>query len=438
MRVFYFLLFITLKLSTRLYFRTRRTHNSPKEFLGRTIYVSNHAASFMDPLLVAAFRRPIVFFMTRSDVFKRLLKPVLWGAHMLPIYRQHDGEDTKNKNEEVFKASSKILKRGRNILIFGEGFTDDTFIRRLKPVKKGAARMGFTALEDLNWKKKVYIAAVGCNYTEPNYMRSEILISTSEKICLNDYKELYEENPNKAINEVTKLIEQRMREEITHVENKDWAPFHENIMILTRKGMNAKNHDRKYSLRERWRYSQKLANWLNEQNLENEKLIQLKSKIEGYFSLLRKLRIEEFYIHKFIEKKGSRMNELLFLIFMWPFALIGMIHFYLPYKFVKRFTEKTFRRRVFWGSVKMLMGKAIMGIINIPFIFVFYHFVYPSYWLGFAYYALIIPLFGLSSYIYFRKLKDYQVLGAMKKAKLDKIVEKRTELIDEIKEVVPV
>lgn len=437
MRFFYFLLFITLKLSTRLYFKTRRTHNSPKEYLGRTIYVSNHAASFMDPLLIAAFRKPIVFFMTRSDVFKPLLKPVLWAAHMLPIYRQHDGEDTKSKNEEVFKASSKILKRGRNILIFGEGFTDDTFIRRLKPVKKGAARMGFTALENMNWKKKVYIAAVGCNYTEPNYMRSEILISTSDKICLNDYKESYEENPNKVINEVTKLVEQKMREEITHVENKVWAPFHENVMILTRKGMNAKNHNRKYSLKERWRYSQKLANWLNDQNLEDEKLVQLKSKLEGYFSLIRKLRMEEFYIHKFIKHKKSRLNESLFLLLMWPFALVGLVHFYLPYKFIKRFTEKTFRRRVFWGSVKMIMGKAIMGIINIPFIFVFYHIIYPSYWLGFAYYALIIPLFGLSSYVYFRKLKDFQVLGAMKKANLKKVIVKREELIKEIKEVVP-
>lgn len=279
MRFFYLLLFFTLKLSTRLYFRRRATHNSPKEYLGRTIYVSNHAASFMDPLVIASFRKPIVFFMTRSDVFKPLLKPVLWAAHMLPIYRQHDGEDTKGKNEEVFKASSKVLNFGRNILIFGEGFTDDVFIRRLKPVKKGAARIGFTALESLNWKKKVYIAAVGCNYTEPNYMRSDILISTSDKICLNDYKAIYDENPNKAIAEVTRLIEIKMREQITHVEDAKLAPFHENIMQLTRKGMNARSYDKKLSLKERWKYSQKLANWLNEQDIENdEKLNDLKPK----------------------------------------------------------------------------------------------------------------------------------------------------------------
>jgi hypothetical protein len=432
MRFFYLLLFFTLKLSTRLYFRRRATHNSPKEYLGRTIYVSNHAASFMDPLVIASFRKPIVFFMTRSDVFKPLLKPVLWAAHMLPIYRQHDGEDTKGKNEEVFKASSKVLNFGRNILIFGEGFTDDVFIRRLKPVKKGAARIGFTALESLNWKKKVYIAAVGCNYTEPNYMRSDILISTSDKICLNDYKAIYDENPNKAIAEVTRLIEIKMREQITHVEDAKLAPFHENIMQLTRKGMNARSYDKKLSLKERWKYSQKLANWLNEQDIENdEKLNDLKTKLEDYFKLLKKLRLDENDVYNHI-KNISRMGVLLKLIFLFPFAILGMIHFYLPYLFVKRFVEKSFKRRVFWGSVKILMGKAIMGIINIPFIFVFYHFVYPSYWLGFFYYTLIIPLFGLSAYLFFRNLKEYKLIGHLQTINLSKIIVKRAELLEEI------
>jgi hypothetical protein len=58
MRLLYFVLFLTLPISTRIYFRRRKTINSPKSFYGRTIYVSNQAASFMDPLLVASMRRP--------------------------------------------------------------------------------------------------------------------------------------------------------------------------------------------------------------------------------------------------------------------------------------------------------------------------------------------------------------------------------------------
>jgi hypothetical protein len=73
-------------------------------------------------------------------------------------------------------------------------------------------------------------------------------MSTSDKICLNDYQDAFKVNPNKVINELTKKVELLMREQITHVEDINWAPFHENVMQLTRKGMNSLNFDRKISL----------------------------------------------------------------------------------------------------------------------------------------------------------------------------------------------
>ena len=57
-------------------------------------------------------------------------------------------------------------------MIFGEGFTDDVFIRRLKPVKKGAIRIGFKTLENINWSQNVKLAAIGCNYENPNELGS--------------------------------------------------------------------------------------------------------------------------------------------------------------------------------------------------------------------------------------------------------------------------
>ena len=109
MRAAYLLLKFTLKFSLWIYYPKTKIINAPKRRFSRTIFVCNHAASFMDPLVIASNQKPIVFFMTRSDVFKGLLKPVLWAAHMLPIYRSLDGEDTKKKNEEVFQKCNSIL-----------------------------------------------------------------------------------------------------------------------------------------------------------------------------------------------------------------------------------------------------------------------------------------------------------------------------------------
>lgn len=412
--------------------------NTPKELYGRTIYVSNHAASFMDPLIVAGMRRPIVFFMTRSDVFTPLTKPILWAAHMFPIYRQHDGEDTKAKNEEIFKKCTRVLSFGRNLLIFGEGFTDDVFIRRLKPVKKGAARIGFTSLEELNWSKKIYMAAVGVNYSEPNRMLSDVLVSTSDKFCLNDYREMYEENPSKAINEVTKRIEKLMQDQITHIENKDLANFHESVMQLTRKGMNAVSYDRSISLVDRYKYSQKLANWLNQQSPEeNTSLSNLKEKVDAYFQLLKRSKTEEEYVYRVAENKLNNTLNYIYLVLVFPFMILGLIHCGIPYILIKRMVEKTFKRRVFWGSVKLLLGKIIIGLVNIPAIFLFYHFIFPSYWLGFAYY-LLIGLFGLAAYIWFIKLKDIRINNQLKNVNFDAFVSKRAELIEEIKSIIPI
>ena len=439
MRFFYFMLFLTLKYTFRVYYRQRKSINSPEEYLGSTIYVSNHAASFMDPLVVASLRKPIVFFMTRSDVFTKLTRPILWAAHMLPIYRQHDGVDTKDENNKVFDTCAKILSYGRNLLIFGEGFTDDVFIRRLKPVKKGAIRIGFTTLEKINWKKKIYIAAVGCNYTDPNLMRSDILVSTSNKICLNDYKEQYHENPNKVINELTKLIEKLMQEQITHIEDKNWANFHENVMKLTRKGMNAVHFDPSISLINRYHYSQKLANWLNGLNEKEFDQIQLlKDEMEQYFSSLSKIKVNENYVYELATtSKLNRLKELFTLILFAPTAILGLIHCGLPYVLIKRFVEKSFKRKVFWGSVKLLLGMIIMGLINIPIIFIFYHFIYPNYGVAFGYY-LLIGIFGLSTYLWWENYIRFKEKGSVSKMNLTNMLLKRKELIDKIHSEIPV
>jgi hypothetical protein len=439
MRFFYLVLFFTLKYSLRIFYPRNKSINSPREWYGRTIYVSNHAASFMDPLTSASLRRPIVFFMTRSDVFTPISKPFLWAAHMLPIYRQHDGGDTKDKNLKVFDQCARILSFGRNLLIFGEGFTDDVFIRRLKPLKKGSIRIGFHVLEKINWSKKIYIAAVGINYSDPNEMRSDCLVSTSEKFCLNDYKELYLENPNKVITELTKKVEELLKTQITHVEDIHWSTFHEQVMMLTRKGMNALHSDHSIALETRWRYSQKLALWLNEKT-DDEKahLTHLKDKIEHYFKTIKKDKIDENHVHEMANHGGiNRQTDLIRLIILFPFMLLGMVHCAIPYIFVKRFVEKSFKRRVFWSSVKMLLGMISIGLLNIPVIFAFHAFIYPSYLLGLLYYHLI-GLFGLAAYMWFRHLKRYKEKGRAKQMDLQTWVQQRSELLTEIHDQIPV
>lgn len=439
MRPFYLLLKISLNISFRLFYKRFLILNSHKELFGSTIYVSNHPNSFMDPIMIGSMNRPIVHFMTRSDVFVWWLKPTLWAAHMLPIYRQQDGTDTKGKNTDVFKKVNQSLKMGRNILIFGEGFTDDTPIRGLKPVKKGPVRMGFGALDAINWSKKIYISGIGISYTDRNTIGSEFILNNGPKICLNDYKDAYKENPNRVINEVTKRVEKDMQNCIVYVANPKRYSLLENIMQITRKGYNHPNHDDHIPLIKRWEYARNLATWIN-QNVteESTEILALQKDLDAYFNLEKRMKVQDrFVLAKKQPELLNTLNNWLYLILMWPFAIAGFLHGFIPYIVSKKVTEKIMRRKVFWGSVKMMMAKIIGSIYNIPMIVLVTKWYLPHWSLGILYYFLIPVLWRLS-YEYAHQFKEVRLKQKMKTVDLSKFVEKREELEKRIKELIPV
>lgn len=439
MRILYFLFKIFLQYPFRIFFPRIKLINAPKRYYGRTIYVSNHASSFLDPIIVGVVQRPIVFFMTRSDVFKSYIKPITWAVHMLPIYREQDGEDTKGKNLEVFEKCTRILKHGRNLLIFGEGFTDDVFVRRLKPIKKGAARIGFQCLDTLKWEKQIYMTTVGVNYGDPNELGSDLVISNGERFCLNDYKEMYDENPAKAITEVTKRIDKLLKAQLVHVADKDWVFFHEQICRFRRNGLNTVDTDFKIPLKTRWENAKKLADWFNNQDLhQNEELIQLKEEADTYFKLLKRMKLEEKFLNELSATgKLDTSKHLLKLILTAIFVPLGLIHFFPPYKLVKTFVEKTFKRRVFWSSVKLMMGSLIIALWNVPIIILLNKYLIHNALISWSYF-LILPFIGLITYLWFKELKNYKSKKILQKMDLSAMLAKRTTLVQKIDTLIPI
>ena len=86
-----------------------------------------------------------------------------------------------------------------------------------------------------------------------------------------------------------------------------------------------------------------------------------------------------------------------------------------------------------------MVGKVFVGIYNIPFIFLFYYFVYPSWLLAFTYYFSIPGITGVIAYNWFKKLTFMIEKNKIKKAKIDlgKFVSKQNDLIARAKEVFP-
>ncbi len=420
MRFLYFIMYYILNYTLRLYFRNIKVYNKPSKY-GKTIFVSNHAASFMDPLVIAAFNRSVVYFLTRSDVFTSFTKPIFWTAHMLPIYRQRDGVNTKEKNNEVFRKCTETLLRNRNLLIFGEGVTDDKFVRRLKPLKKGALRIGFTTLEACNWKEEIYIAAIGCNYSNPSRFGSDVLIKNSEPILLNDYKEEYLENPSKVISRLTLEIQKVLQNELTHIENIENTVYHERIMKVQRKGM-FDSFSNRTNLMDRWDYSSNLARRINDGSVQLTD--DIKFKIDSYFKKLKGKGITDDLIYDATTNPFSTSQYLIQLLYL-PIAFLGFIHCSLFYFSIKQFVEKKFRRDVFWGSTKLIMMIFIAGPINL-LVLVFLPTIMG--WPLSVLYFLAIPFFGFI----FHRFLDFWIrvykIEKLKNKRITKIIEEREHL----------
>jgi hypothetical protein len=256
---------------------------------------------------------------------------------------------------------------------------------------------------------------------------------------MNDYKEAYLQNPSKTINDLTKYIESLMQDTVTYVKDPASLAFHENIMQITRKGMNHENHDPAIPLRERWEYSRRLALWLNENDPEqNAELAALKKDLDSYFRLQKKMRIEDrFVLAQTRPELTDRKKELTELLLMWPLALLGFIHGFIPYFLVKKFTEKAFRRKVFWGSVKMMLGKLVGALYNIPIILLLNRYVFPGNWIGLAYF-FVIPSLCYIAYWYVHALREFRIKGVMKKMDFSGLAAKRADLEKRICELIPV
>lgn len=433
MRPLYFILWFAVTFGFRLFFRRHHEVRPSKKRFGRTIFVSNHPSSFLDPLVVSCLRKPVVFFMTRSDVFNRITRPIFWLAHMLPIYRQQDGENSQEKNKKVFKMATKALASKRNLLIFGEGITDDSFERRLKPIKKGAVRIGFTALEDLDWSVDIQVQGIGINYTNPEVLRSEVLVAAAEPIVLNEFKEAYLDNPSRVIADLNRELEQRMQAQITHVQSDEHIGLHEQIMMLTRKGMHVACYEQHLSLEDRWNYSVNLANHLNNLSEQQNQTLRLlvKEHFVPYFLQLSKIGLSEQELYWFAIDINWRYRTVLKLLLQFPFFLLGMLHVALPHLLVKRFVESRFKRQVFWSSSKLALLLVILPLWNIFIINKLSNYIALEWYLW-ALYFVFLNFVALAYYLFIKNAILFKKYWSCDAQILKTIVKNRKEVLLQI------
>jgi glycerol-3-phosphate O-acyltransferase/dihydroxyacetone phosphate acyltransferase len=317
------------------------------------LFVANHPSALMDPLVCGAFAKVPIHFLGRADLFKS--GPAAWflrNSHMWPIYRDVDGRENLDKNEAVFKECYASLKEGNPILLYGEGFTDEQFIRRVKKIKKGPSRIAFGGEEAYDFKLGLKIIPLGVNYTNPDVYSSDLMLRYGKPIVMSDFEEVYRSNPVKAMLEVTRRIETHLLDEVIHIEIKERTTDVELILELDEHHVGYTHLQGAPRHIDRWTRTKKVVDHLNA--MSDEGFRELAEKTRNFWKNTQTPSAERFHFIQLLKKKNPGVViDAAMIGLMLPFALIGAVLNLPVFVLLNTLPKKLTKRSCFYPGLKI-------------------------------------------------------------------------------------
>lgn len=394
---FYKLLYYYSKFFHRIYYRkftVTGIENIPRN--APVLFAPNHQNALMDALAVLFASKQTVGFLARADIFKKpSIAKILNFLKIMPVFRIRDGYETLENNKEVFQNTINVLKANIPICILPEG--NHLGEKRLRPLKKGIARIAFQAEMEENFKLNLQIIPVGIDYSNYFNAGSDLHVHFGKPILIKDYQILLSENQPKALNSLIAKLSDGIKNLMIHI------PENHYDTIMQACDMFEPNVWNKLNLK-RHSYNklvikQYIAQKSEEQLAQNPSILdELSDKMKGYNQKLKEHKI----IDKLFQCKRFSYLALLFetllTLILLPLHIVGMITFYLPYKvpvvIAQKAKDPIFRGSIRFGIALLLFplyflllvsailifkpfgGFEVLAIVLLPFIgyFTFYNY----------------------------------------------------------------
>lgn len=312
---------------------------------GPVIFAANHGNAFLDAVMLVLTLKREVWYLARADVFKKPWQRfILKHLHLIPVYRIRDGLDSIENNKKTFDICANLMKEGKALLIFSEGNAKPE--HRLRPLKKGTARIAVQAAETMDWPNNFVIMPLGINYTEHTSFRTEIMLGFGKPIKVKEFKSEIESDLAKGLLAITHAIYQGIIEEMLHIPEKEQDSYANIAMAIGRGEKQYPIFKYRYDNEGRLDHEQKvLANYIEKDNSE------LREKLMRFAK-----RGKELHLPLSLSFSRLPKNRAAFLIWGFIPATLGLLFHALPMSLAFWFTGRSVKDPQFVSSVLMGLG----------------------------------------------------------------------------------
>ncbi len=397
------------------------------------ILAINHQNTLSDPLGVSAFLSFNPTFLTRADAFKnpRVARFLLW-IKMLPIYRQRDGSDTLKKNEKIFDICISRLNQKQSILIFPEGSHEGK--HRVRPLKKGMARIVFNAAQKSGFTLPIYIQPIGVNYTHYTKFQSDLNVWYGEAFDVSPYYQTYQQDEKRAIADLTRRVRKEIQKYTLHVSH---VQHYDMINQLREWFVPEYVEKGKYPVLEGVKSGQRIIRhiekWIEDQEGE-QKIDQLNQTVNEYDRLLKEMHLRDHIVRREPYSRMVLILRAMVLLLLLPFFLCGAALNYPPYIQADAFPRKKMKDELFHSSVEVVMSMILYPVWYLILLTLCWIIV-GKFWIA-GLFLISLPLSGLFAINYYKWVKKWWARWRFmrKKAAKDKSVMKLMGLRKELRE----
>jgi len=426
----------------RVYYRIDYTGIEKLPLNKPVVLAPNHVNAFIDPIIIAMLPSQKVRFFARGDVFKtKMARFFLEKFNISPMWRIQEGYSELKKNDKTFEECRRLLTSNKTILIFPEGICIQE--KRLRPLKKGLARIVFQTTQSTDYTQEIFVLPVGLNYEDANKFRSKVFIHFGEPVSTKDYIEKFKSDPVKTINEFTKHLEARMKQYMVIVNNPANDVFADNLCEMFTKDWLKEQQKNPQKLINEYHATSEIFGVVNYYDEKNKpELESIRENVLAYFKKLSQYELRDHLLHPDsinASNTGTFILEFFKLYLGFPIYLIGLLMNYPPYVVSKIVSDKKVNEIEFYASVYANMAM-VLWLIYYFLQLLFVALIFKN-WILLGMYFVLVPLTGyfvLQFYPMMQKiLGRWRLLRLVRKNKnaVQELMNNRNEIVMQFNEM---